>query len=200
MHWVVEGDLEDVFNNLEWIILRRSLEEKIYDPDLILLIHRFLRAGALQRQRPVAPALGVPQGAVFSPLFANIYLDRFDKVALRSGLKLVRYGDNIVVCCGSKGELRGGIDARQEITRQAGPRSESAQNSHFPAPQRGLAFLGRQLFLEAPEHGETRLASWSPPGESPIPAALLSPDSSKASDDDGAYVATGQNAARAEER
>ena len=49
----------------------------------------------------LAPASEVPQGAVLSPLLANLYLHPLDQLLRASGYRLVRYADDFVVLCGS---------------------------------------------------------------------------------------------------
>lgn len=48
--------------------------------------------------------IGIPQGGVLSPLYANIYLTFFDKKMLEASFKLVRYADDFVVLCKTKKE------------------------------------------------------------------------------------------------
>ncbi|MDD5617639.1 MAG: reverse transcriptase domain-containing protein [Candidatus Omnitrophica bacterium] len=48
--------------------------------------------------------IGIPQGGVLSPLFANIYLTGFDKQMLSYGFQLVRYADDFIVLCKAEDE------------------------------------------------------------------------------------------------
>jgi RNA-directed DNA polymerase len=47
---------------------------------------------------------GTPQGGVISPLLANIYLDPLDWLMAGLGFEMVRYADDMVVMCRSRGK------------------------------------------------------------------------------------------------
>ena len=49
---------------------------------------------------------GTPQGGPISPLLSNVYLHGFDERMTAAGLRLVRYADDFVVCCGSEARAR----------------------------------------------------------------------------------------------
>src|SRR5438874_1808398 len=78
LRWVVEADLKDFFDTLDWTVLRQALATQIADPHVIELIQRFLQAGARCGPHAYSLTRGTPQGAVFSPLAANVYLTSFD--------------------------------------------------------------------------------------------------------------------------
>ncbi len=42
---------------------------------------------------------GTPQGAVFSPLLANVYLHPLDQLMAGNGYEMVRYSDDFVILC-----------------------------------------------------------------------------------------------------
>jgi group II intron reverse transcriptase/maturase len=76
--WVVEGDIEGFFDNIEHGILLRLLGNKINDGRFIELIRRFLKAGYMEFNRVKRSLSGTPQGGIISPILANIYLHEFD--------------------------------------------------------------------------------------------------------------------------
>ncbi len=51
-------------------------------------------------------SVGIPQGGILSPLFANLYLSGFDKKITDEGFNLVRYADDFVVLCKTEKEAR----------------------------------------------------------------------------------------------
>src|SRR5262245_27005702 len=63
-------------------------------------------------------------GRELSPLFANVYLDRFDKMVLKHSLKLVRYADDCLFCCRSQADA----DAALEYARKCLARLDLAVN------------------------------------------------------------------------
>lgn len=103
--WIVDADIRSFFDNVSHEWLTKFLEHRIGDPRIIRLIGKWLKAGALEEGTLVASEEGTPQGAVISPLLANIYLHYvFDLWAhqwrqrhARGNVVIVRYADDIVV-------------------------------------------------------------------------------------------------------
>lgn len=77
--WFVEGDIKGYFDNIDHHILVDILREKIKDEAFIEIIWKFLRAGYMENWKYNTTYSGVAQGSGFSPLLANLYLDKFDK-------------------------------------------------------------------------------------------------------------------------
>lgn len=77
--WFIEGDIAQCFDSLDHSILLDILREKIHDNRFLRLIENLLKTGYLLEWRYNATLSGSPQGAVLSPILANIYLDKFDK-------------------------------------------------------------------------------------------------------------------------
>lgn len=104
---IVEVDIRKFFDELQHYWLMRGLEVRVKDPNLLLLIRRFLKAGIMEEGRLMRNETGTPQGGVISPLLANIYLhyilDEWFAVRFKSKAKgyveLVRYCDDFVVAC-----------------------------------------------------------------------------------------------------
>ena len=103
--WIVDADIKGFFDKVshEWLV--KFLEHRIGDQRIIRLIGKWLKAGMLEDGKLVASEEGTPQGAVISPLLANIYLHyAFDLWAhqwrqrhARGNVVIVRYADDIVV-------------------------------------------------------------------------------------------------------
>jgi RNA-directed DNA polymerase len=72
--WVLDCDVQSFFDKVsrEWLI--RFVEHRIGDRRIIRLIAKWLTAGVLEDGRMIETDEGTPQGAVISPLLANIYL------------------------------------------------------------------------------------------------------------------------------
>ena len=73
------------------------LGRKIQDKRLLMLIGRYLRAGAIDNQFFQESREGVPQGGPLSPLLANIMLDPLDKELEKRGHKFARYADDFTI-------------------------------------------------------------------------------------------------------
>lgn len=106
VNWVLDADVSRFFDTVSHAWLIRFVEHRIGDPRIIRLIRKWLKAGVMGEDGEVtATEVGTPQGAVVSPLLANVYLHYvFDlwaewwrKHHARGNVILVRYADDIVV-------------------------------------------------------------------------------------------------------
>lgn len=110
VNYVVEVDIEKFFDNVRHYWLLRCLEERITDPNFLLLIRRFLKAGVVEEGRYEDSSIGTPQGGIISPILANVYLhyvldiwfDRVFKKRTKGFCQMIRYCDDFVVCFESR--------------------------------------------------------------------------------------------------
>jgi RNA-directed DNA polymerase len=85
------------------------------------LVEKFLRQGVLESAKEWEPTnSGTPQGAVISPLLANIYLDPLDHTMARHGWKMVRYADDFVLLCHSEAEAHAVLAEVRQWVEEAG--------------------------------------------------------------------------------
>ena len=96
---VVDADLKSYFDTIPHDALMARVEAKITDSRILDLIRMWLRAGIFDGLETWTPTMGSPQGAVISPLLANIYLDPLDKMMAARGYRMVRYADDFVILC-----------------------------------------------------------------------------------------------------
>jgi RNA-directed DNA polymerase len=96
---VVDADLESFFDTIPQPALMHQIEERISDGRVLKLIDLFLRQDIIQGMKRWTPTGGTPQGAVISPLLANIYLHPLDRQMKQKGYRMVRYADDFVVLC-----------------------------------------------------------------------------------------------------
>lgn len=104
--WVLDADIQGFFDAIshEWLI--KFLEHRIADQRLIRLIRKWLRAGVSEEGVWSKSTVGTPQGAVISPLLANIYLhyaldlwvDNWRKTS-QGEVIIIRYCDDFVIGC-----------------------------------------------------------------------------------------------------
>jgi RNA-directed DNA polymerase len=98
---VVDADIENFFDTIPQPTLKGRVEERISDGAVHKLIDLFLRQDIIQGLKRWTPVGGTPQGAVISPLLANIYLHPLDRQMKQKGYRMVRYADDFVVLCRS---------------------------------------------------------------------------------------------------
>src|SRR3990170_640882 len=104
----------------------------------------YLHAGVLEELKGWQPTeRGTPQGAVISPLLANLYLNRLDHQMERAGWAMVRYADDFVILCRSEAEAHTALDAVRSWVNEAGltlhPTKTRIVDASVPG---GFDFLG----------------------------------------------------------
>jgi len=105
VNWILDADIRAFFDTVSHDWLLRFIERRIGDPRILRLIRKWLNAGVLEDGVWKESTEGTPQGAVISPLLANIYLhyvlDTWAQDWRKSGVKgdmiIVRYADDVVV-------------------------------------------------------------------------------------------------------
>ena len=95
--WTVDMDLEKFFDTVNQSKLMEILARDIKDGRVLSLIHKYLRAGAVECGRFVDTEIGVPQGGPLSPLCANVMLNELDHELERRGHCFVRYADDMII-------------------------------------------------------------------------------------------------------
>ena len=109
---VVDADLQGYFDSIPHDRLMTLVEERISDGRILSLIDGFLRQDIMTDMACWQPVTGTPQGAVLSPLLANLYLHPLDLLMERSGRRMVRYADDFVILCRTPDEA---ADALRQI-------------------------------------------------------------------------------------
>jgi len=102
--FVVDADLKGYFDSIPHARLMALVAERISDGRILSLIDGFLRQDIMTDMACWQPTTGTPQGAVLSPLLANIYLHPLDLLMEESGRRMVRYADDFVILCRTEAE------------------------------------------------------------------------------------------------
>jgi group II intron reverse transcriptase/maturase len=112
VNWVLDADIRGFFDHMnhEWTL--KFVQHRVTDPRILRLIRKWLQAGVSEDGQWSETKLGTPQGAVISPLLANVYLHHvFDlwieawrKKVARGDVIVVRYADDLVVGFESRAE------------------------------------------------------------------------------------------------
>ena len=97
--FVVDADLKSYFDTISKPRLMTRIREKVSDSRMLRMVEMFLEQGVLDGMREWTPESGTPQGAVLSPLLANIYLNPLDHLLAEAGFAMVRYADDFVIMC-----------------------------------------------------------------------------------------------------
>ena len=142
--WVIDADLKGYFDSIPQDKLMEAVAEHISDGPLLELIRRFLKQGVMESGKDWQPTeTGTPQGAVISPILANIYLNPLDHKMANAGRKMVRYADDFVVMCESEKEANEVLEDVRQWVDKAGLILHPTKTRIVDASQKGgFDFLG----------------------------------------------------------
>lgn len=96
---VVDVDFQSYFDTISHNQLMELVKWKISDGRVLRLIEAFLKQEIMENNKEWTPLKGSPQGAVLSPLLANLYLHPLDLLMRSKGFEMRRFADDFVVLC-----------------------------------------------------------------------------------------------------
>jgi RNA-directed DNA polymerase len=141
---VVDADLKSYFDTIPHDRLMARVGETISDGRVLKLIDGFLKQEIMSDMARWQPTTGTPQGAVLSPLLANIYLHPLDLLMEQNGRRMVRYADDFVILCRTKDEAEAALREIGAWTAASGltlhPDKTRVTDSRQPG--QGFEFLG----------------------------------------------------------
>jgi RNA-directed DNA polymerase len=142
--WVVDADLKGYFDSIPQDKLMTAVAQRIADGAVLELIERFLKQGVMESGAGWKPTpSGTPQGAVLSPLLANIYLDPLDHLMAQRGWQMVRYADDFVILCESQEQAEQALNEVRQWVEKAGLILHPTKTRIVNASQQGgFDFLG----------------------------------------------------------
>lgn len=142
--WVVDADIKGYFDHIPRDQLKAAIAQQISDGAVLEMIQQLLSKGVMESGKGWQPTeKGTPQGAVLSPLLANIYLNPLDHQMAQGGWEMVRYADDFVVLCGSQEEAETALAQIRAWTEQAGLTLHPVKTRIVDASQKGgFDFLG----------------------------------------------------------
>lgn len=147
--YVVDADLQAYFDSIPHAPLRARVQSRVSDGRVLALIDAFLHQPIFEGLAQWTVDEGTPQGAVISPLLANLYLDPLDHAVAAAGVEMVRYADDFVILCRTTEEATQALALIQRWTEAAGLRLHPTKTHlvDMQAPG-GFDFLGYHF-----EHG-----------------------------------------------
>jgi group II intron reverse transcriptase/maturase len=112
VNWVLDADIRGFFDNIDHEWLLKFIEHRIADRRILHLIRKWLKAGVSEDGKWAKTTVGTPQGAVISPLLANVFLhyvfdlwaNQWRKRHARGSVIMVRYADDFVVGFQDRGD------------------------------------------------------------------------------------------------
>jgi RNA-directed DNA polymerase len=115
VNWILDLDIRSFFDKLQHNWLIQFVEHRVEDKRMVRLIQKWLRAGVLEQTQWTETKEGTPQGAVISPVLANLYLHYVLDLWVEAWRKKEAHGDVIVVRYADDAVL--GFEHREEAGR-----------------------------------------------------------------------------------
>ena len=105
VNWVLDLDIRAFFDRIDHSWMIKFVEHRIGDRRIVRLIQKWLEAGVMEQGRWIEAEEGTPQGAVISPILANLYLhyvldlwvDQWRRKEATGDVIIVRYADDAVL-------------------------------------------------------------------------------------------------------
>ena len=166
-NYVIEGDIEGCFDNIDHEALMKSVQKRIGDKKVLRLIWRFLKAPVKEYNMLSKTKKGTPQGGILSPLLANICLNEFDHYWLehwgsltnsqryhrlkhgQANCMLFRYADDFILS--AKGTREGVESIMKDCGRYFAEQLKlnlSTDKTRIVSIDEGFKFLGFQISRE----------------------------------------------------
>lgn len=139
---VVDADLKSYFDTIPKDRLMSRVRERVSDSRVLRLVEQFLDQGVMDGLSEHVPATGTPQGAVISPLLANLYLNPLDHLLAEAGIAMVRYADDFVILCRSREEADQALAKVKGWVEDNGLTLHPTKTKIVDARTEGFDFLG----------------------------------------------------------
>jgi RNA-directed DNA polymerase len=139
---VVDADLKSYFDTIPKDRLMSRVRERVSDSRVLGLVEQFLEQGVMDGLSEWTPVTGTPQGAVISPLLANLYLNPLDHLLAEAGYAMVRYADDFVILCRSREEADQALAKVKAWVEENGLTLHPTKTKIVDARTDGFDFLG----------------------------------------------------------
>jgi RNA-directed DNA polymerase len=146
LRYVVDMDLSKCFDTLDHEIIVKSVAEKISDGRVLDLIKKFLKSGVMKDGNFSKTEVGSPQGGVISPLLSNIYLNKFDQKMKSTGIRIVRYADDVLIFAKDKKSAGNFETYAMKILEEELKLTVNKEKTKLTSVYEGVGFLGFVIY------------------------------------------------------
>jgi len=123
--------------------LRALIRQRIVDGSVLAVLEQGLKAGVLEELKGWQPTeRGTPQGAVVSPLLANVYLNPLDHQVVQQGWAMTRDTDDFIIQCRSQAEAQAALEAVRQWVEAEGLQLHPTKTRIVNTTAEGFDFLG----------------------------------------------------------
>lgn len=142
--YYLKCDIRSYFDSVEHELLIREINRRISDENILWLVEKFLDKYSSDK----GDYKGMPIGTLYSQLFANVYLDRFDHFVKQS-LQVdyyIRYMDDFILLSDSKNRLHKLRKAIQGYLEEKLDLCLPGSKTKLEPVEKGATFLGYRVF------------------------------------------------------
>jgi RNA-directed DNA polymerase len=156
---VVDADIRRFFDAIPKPRLMERVREQVADGRVLDLIEGCLHQGVMEEMVRWDPATGTPQGAVISPLLANIFLNPFDWAMHGHGVRIVRYADDFVMLCRSRADAERALELAREwmAVNELELHPSKTRLVDMDGEGAEFSFLGYRFKRHTDRHGKRRI-------------------------------------------
>lgn len=140
--YVVDADLKGYFDTIPKDRLMDLVGQKISDRRVLSLIQSYLDQSIMEELNEWTPETGVPQGAVLSPVLANLYLNELDHRMAEQGYEMVRYADDFVILCCSQEQAEAALEEVRRFVDANGLKLHPTKTHIVDSREKSFSFLG----------------------------------------------------------
>jgi RNA-directed DNA polymerase len=141
--YCVDLDFKSYFETIPHERLLALVRKRVVDRNVLALLEQSLKAGVLEELTGWQPTeVGTPQGAVISPLLANLYLNPLDHLMAQLGIEMVRYADDSVALCRTREEAEKALRQIAAWAEEGGLTVHPTKTRIVNAQTEGFDFLG----------------------------------------------------------
>lgn len=173
----LRADIRSFFDSVPHGRLFEMLDTTLPESPWLGLLREWLTATVIEPGgRGAAPVrAGLPQGLTVSPMLANFYLTPFDREMDDRGWKLVRYADDMAVCCADAPAAARARDEAAAALAALGL-ALAEEKTELCAFDKGFLFLGAKFIgaelIPAAPHPYEETFTPPPPPKRKRPQAL----------------------------
>lgn len=140
--WIVDADLKSYFDMIDHDKLMSLVRAKVADGLVLDLLESYLKQGLVNELKQWEPTeRGTPQGAVISPLLANLYLNELDHLLREHGHEMIRYADDFVILTRTRVEAEEALELTRKWTEGRGLVLHP-EKTRLVTHEEGFEFLG----------------------------------------------------------